>query len=124
MRNAAANALENAASRMSLVRDIFTIEILYKPSILDNINNLCVFNDDQQILYFMANFDVFKDVAVDNDKHKCSLQEKSCNRKGHFITKGVASLEKIYDLQEHFKGLRNSKTHSSTMMHELINLET
>jgi len=38
--------------------------------------------------------------------------------------KGVASLEKIYDLQEHFHGPRNKKTHSSTMMHNMINLGT
>jgi len=36
----------------------------------------------------------------------------------------VESLEKIYDLKECFQGLRNRKTHSSNMMHELINLGT
>lgn len=59
---------------MSQIRDIFTIAILYKPSISDNINNLCIFNDDQHILHFMANVDVLKDVAIDDDKHEQSLQ--------------------------------------------------
>lgn len=45
MCNATANALEKTPSRMSLIRDRFTVEILYKPSILDNITNLSVFND-------------------------------------------------------------------------------
>jgi len=44
---------------MSAIRDTFTIQILYKPSILNNITNLRMFNDDQQILHFMANVDVF-----------------------------------------------------------------
>lgn len=85
---------------MSLIRDIFTIEILYKPSILDNITNLCVFNDDQQILYFMANNEIFKDVAIDDDEYKRSLQAGGDDMKGHIITKGVVSLENIYDMEE------------------------
>jgi len=40
MCNVAANGLENAASRMSLIRDRFTIEILYKPSIPEKITKL------------------------------------------------------------------------------------
>eukprot|EP00253_Pinus_taeda_P034817 PITA_34817 len=98
----AANALANAASRVSLIRDIFTIEILYKQSILDNITNLCVFNDDQQILHFMANADVFKHAMINDEKNERSLQAEAGNRKGHLITKGVATLENIYELQECF----------------------
>jgi len=101
-RNIAANALKNVASRMSLIRDRFTIEILYKPSIPDNITNLRMFNDDRQTLHFMANVDVFKDVVIDNDEHERSLQAEASNMKGHTITKGVASLENLYDLQEWF----------------------
>lgn len=40
---------------MSLLREIFTIEILYRLSISDNITNLCEFDDDQKILNFMEN---------------------------------------------------------------------
>ena len=72
----------------------------------------------------MANTDVFKDVAIDENEHECSLQVGSDGMKGHIIIKGVVSLEKIYDLQERFQGPRNSMTHSSTMRHELINLGT
>lgn len=46
MHNVAANSLANATSRMSPPRDRFTVEILYKPSIPDNITNLYVFYDD------------------------------------------------------------------------------
>lgn len=100
--NATTNALENTTSQMSMIRDIFTIEIFYKPSILYNITNLHVFNDDQQILHFMANTNIFKYVATDDDKNECSLQAETGNMKGHLIRKGVATLENIYDLQECF----------------------
>lgn len=89
----------------------------------DNITNLCIFFDDQQILHFMANANTFKDAVIDEEKHKRSLQAKTSSKKGHLILKGVTSLEKLYDLQERFQGPRKSKTHSFSMMHELINLE-
>lgn len=44
MRNA--DALANTASRMSLLRDRFTVEILYKPSVPVNISNLHIFDDE------------------------------------------------------------------------------
>ena len=70
---------------MSSIKYIFTIEILYQPYIPDNITNLHVFNDDQQILHFMANTDIFKDAEIDDDKHEHSLQAEDGNRKGHLI---------------------------------------
>jgi len=45
--NATSNCLANETSRISLIRDRFIIEIWYRPSILDNITNLYMFNDDQ-----------------------------------------------------------------------------
>ena len=100
---------------MSSIRDRFTIGIFYKPSIPDNITNSHVFNDDQQILHFIANIDVFKDAAIDDDEHERSLQAEAGNMKSHIITKGVASLEKLYEMQERLQAPRNNKTHSSTM---------
>lgn len=65
MHNAAADALTNVTARMSPLKDRFTIEIFHKPSIHDNLTNLHVFDDDQHILHFMANADVFKDASID-----------------------------------------------------------
>ena len=47
MRNVVVDTLANTAASMSPLRDRFTVEILYKPSIPDNIANLCTFGDDQ-----------------------------------------------------------------------------
>jgi len=59
-----------------------------------------VFNDDQQILHFMANADSFKYATIYEDKHEKYLQAEAGSKKGRLIPKGVASLEKIYDLEE------------------------
>jgi len=47
--------------------------MIYKPSIHDNITNLRVFYDDQHILCFMVNADVFKDTTIDEDEHEKTL---------------------------------------------------
>lgn len=99
VRNVAADALANAVARMSPLKKYFSIEIIYKPSMLDNFTNLHVFSDDQQILHFMANADVFKDVSIDEDEHDQALQEASSAMKGNNTPKSVVSLEKLYDLQ-------------------------
>jgi len=55
------------------LREGISIEIIYKPSILDNITNLRIFYDDQQLLCFMVNANVFKDVTIDEDENEKAL---------------------------------------------------
>lgn len=55
-----------------------------------------MFNDDQQILHFMANTDIFKDAVIDEDENKCYLQVEASNMKGHIITKDVTSSHKVW----------------------------
>ena len=73
MHNAAADALGNAAARFTPLRDGFSIEIVYKPSVPDNITNLHIFDDDPQILEFMLNTEVFKDVVIEEVDHDQAL---------------------------------------------------
>lgn len=100
--NAVANALENPAAKMPPLRDNFSIEIIYKLSILDNISNLYIFYDDQQILYFIDNFDVFKDTTIYKEVHAKALQVATNASKVKLIPKDVVSLQKLYDLQNRF----------------------
>jgi len=44
--NVSVDALANVVARLSSLRDGFSIEILYKSFIPDNITNLRIFNDD------------------------------------------------------------------------------
>lgn len=98
MRNATVNALASVAAKMSPLRDDFSIEIIYKLSVPDNITNLHVFYEDQQILYFMPNADVFKYAMIDEDEHEKEFQDATNASKGNLIPKCVVSLEKLYDL--------------------------
>lgn len=61
--NVAKNTLASEMTKLSLFVYGFFIEIIYKPSIPDTITNLHDFNDDQCILHFMVNDDIFKDMT-------------------------------------------------------------
>lgn len=68
--NVAANTLVNVDARFSPLKDGFSIKIMYRPFVLDNITNFHVFNNNQQLLDFMVNTNVLKDVAIDEDEHE------------------------------------------------------
>lgn len=65
--------------------------------------------------------DEFKDTTILEEEHKKALQDVCSERKQNIIQKGMVSLEKIYDLQNHLWGPIKAKTHNSTMSHEEIN---
>lgn len=53
--NVVVDTLANAIAKFTPPRDGFSNEIVYKLVLLDNVTNLCIFNDEQQILDFMEN---------------------------------------------------------------------
>jgi hypothetical protein len=65
--------LANVASRIipskNLFPDTFSMELLYIPSIPDNVTNWRVFDDDQQIISFLHLEGTFKDSIIDEDQH-------------------------------------------------------
>ena len=44
------------------------MELLYKPSVPNNISNWKVFEGDEQIIKFLTNQDNFKDLAIDDEE--------------------------------------------------------
>jgi hypothetical protein len=134
-KNTLVDSLATAASRISPLEDYeasrFTVELLYKPSVPNNISNWKVFEGDEQIINFLTNQDNFKDLAIDDEVFQEKLTETDPHTnqptdkpRSHMIPKGVANLENLFDLRERFKGSKNTKTGSSCPMHETINLGT
>lgn len=95
--------IRNVVVRLSPLRNGFSVEIIYRPSIPDNITNFFIFNDKTKILDFMANTDVFKDANIGKDEKRKYLHDLAQESKGNLVTKGVVSLEKLYNLKNHFK---------------------
>jgi hypothetical protein len=65
--------LANVASRLipsdGLMPDTFSVELLYMPSIPNNITNWRVFDDDQHLINFFHLKDTFKDSIIDEGQH-------------------------------------------------------
>ena len=121
-----AEMFPNTASRLIppevLSPDTFSIELMYRPSLPDNVTIWKIFDDDVQILDFFTTHDTFKYFNIDEVKHEKSLYDNTFP--SNWIPKSVLNLERIYDLQFKLKGNPSCKTQSSTLNHRTINLGT
>jgi hypothetical protein len=135
VKNILFNSLAITTSRLSPLEDYedswFTVELLYKPSVPNNISNWKVFEGDEQIINILTNQDNFKDLAIDDEVFQEQSMENDPRTdqpidksKSHTIPKGISNLENLFDLKEIFKGSKIAKTGSSYPMHENINLGT
>jgi ribonuclease HI len=138
LNNFEANLLFNVASKLfpteGLSPNAFSIELLFKPSVPDNIINWRVFNDDQQIISFLHMEDTFQGMVIDEGTHDEDLHNftvisdprssKTTSDLVNSIAKSVVRLEKFYDLHDKFRKLINCKMNSSSLTHEKVNLGT
>ena len=114
--------------------NFFSVELIFRPSIPDNIFNWRVFDNDVQVLNFLMNEDTFKDSAIDEVTHEENLRDflvinDFCSVEKDFekvkpVPNSVLLLEKFFDLQDKFGSVPNCKTNSSQMRYETINLGT
>ncbi len=58
----------------------FSVELIFRPSVPDNITNWCVFDDDQQIIDFFHMKDTFQDVIIDEIQHEQELNDTTSNK--------------------------------------------
>ena len=63
---------------------------MYMASILENVTNWKVFDDDQKILDFLSAQDTFQGMEIDEDGH-----DKSLSNISNIIPKSVINLEKF-----------------------------
>ena len=68
------NVTSNLCPNDCLSHDIFSIELIYRSSILDNITNWRVFKDDEQIINFLCLEDTFKGSVIDDEQDEALLQ--------------------------------------------------
>ena len=70
-KNILVDSLATTASRMSPLEyyeaSRFTVELLYKPSVPNNISNWKVFEEDEQIIKILTNQDNFKNLVIDDE---------------------------------------------------------
>src|SRR5271168_2739732 len=123
--NSAADLLANVASKLLPSEDYspyrFSVELLFRPSIPDNVTNWRVFNHDDDILQFLTSEKSYDNQIIEEDEHDTKMQGK---HEENSIPKRVVKLEDLYDIKDRFKPVSNTKLQSSTLRFELINLGT
>ena len=122
-----ANSASNLCPSDDFSHDNFFIEFIYRLSIPDNITNWRVFEDDEQIINFLHSKDTFKGSVIDDEQHEALLQASTLEEKpkqSNIIPKNIFRLEKLFDLLEKFRRPTNTKTRSSTLLYEAVNLST
>ena len=76
-KNSEADMLDNVESNLSanddLTHDKFSIEFIYMPSTRDNITSWRIFDDDQQIIYFIHSKDTFRGSIINDEQHESLL---------------------------------------------------
>jgi hypothetical protein len=77
--------------------DTFSLELLYRPSIPNNIISWRVFDDDQQLINFPHLKDTFKDYIIDEGQHDMLMNTDNnddikATGTSNYIPKSVARL--------------------------------
>jgi hypothetical protein len=138
LNNSEEDLLASEASKLfpveGLSLDVFSVELLFRPSVLDNIMNWRVFDDDQQIISFLHMEETFQGSVIDECTHDDNLHDftvipdprtpESSSDMVNSIPKSVVRLEKFYDLQDKFKKAVKCKTNSSSLSYEKVNFRT
>jgi ribonuclease HI len=136
--NVEVDILANVASKLlpvdGLSPSTFSVELLFRPSIPNNITSWRVFEDDQQIINFLHMEETFQGAVIDEQTHDDNLHDftvipnpkppEALSDMVNFIPKYVVRLEKFYDFEDKFKKTVNCKTNSSSLTYEKVNLGT
>ena len=96
-----ANLASNHCPSDNFSHDIFSVELIYRSSIPDNITNWRVFEDDKQIINFLHSKDTFKGSVIDDEQHEALLQVSTLEEKpehSNTMPINIVRLEKLFDL--------------------------
>lgn len=78
LQNASVDLLANVASKLIPSEDYspdrFSIELIFRPSIPDNVTNWRIFNDDPDIVSFLTSEGSYSNQIIDEDQHDKQLQ--------------------------------------------------
>ena len=122
-----ANVASNLCPSDDFSHDKFSLELIYRLSIPDNITNWMVFEDDEQIINFLHSEDTFKGSIIDDEQHEALLQASASRENPEHsdgMPKNIIRMEKFFDLQDKFRRPANTKTSISSLLYEAVNLGT
>ena len=88
----------------------FPFELIFRPSVPNNVINWQVFEGNEHIFHFLHCEDTFKDMVIDEVYHDEAVnKETPGNDTNHsnVIAPSVVRMEQLYDLHGKFKRVKN-----------------
>jgi hypothetical protein len=85
-----------------LIKGDGKLEIIFRPSVPDNVDNWQVFRDDKQILRFINNAQEFSDFNVSYKEEGKDYPEENDSVRNP-APRGIIALEKIFDRHDMYK---------------------
>lgn len=92
-------------------KDVYIVEMIYRPSVPDNNQNWQVFDDDKHISSFLEGTETFSNLSFDGNHSLTSQQNMKeedkeseiLQLKGNTIPKGLVTLESLFDKNDEKK---------------------
>ena len=84
------------------------MEVIFRPSVLDNVDNWQVFDDDKQVIKFLNNVEEFTGFHISEEEEECYYAED--NQNFNPIPRKLVSLEKAFDREDGHKPKEESGT--------------
>jgi ribonuclease HI len=109
--NSKADELAVAASTLqlpdSLIDENISVEVIFRPSVPDNMNHWQVFDDDKHVIKFLTHMHQFSDFGINTIKEGCNYTGNVDNIKTP--PRRVVSLERDFDKLDGHKQKEDSK---------------
>ena len=106
--NAADDLLANVASKLLPSKDYsldrFSVELIFRPSVPENVTNWRVFNHGDNILNFLTSKKSYDDQIIDESDHDLQIKQRL---EENSIPKSVVKLEDLYYIKDRFKQVTN-----------------
>lgn len=111
-------------------KDVYIVEMIYRPNVSDNNKNWQVFDDDKHIISFLEGRETFSNWSFDGNLTSTSQQttkeeEKEpeiLHLKGNTIPKGMVSLESLFDKHDQFVKKKGEQKSSGSSEVEKVDI--
>jgi hypothetical protein len=87
------------ASTLQLSQDLIkgniTVEVVFRPSVPDNVDHWQIFDDDKQVIKFLNHMQEFSEFHINEEEEGCNYIENG--HKVNPVPRGLVSQEQLFD---------------------------
>jgi hypothetical protein len=84
-----------------LIKENIIVEVIFRPSVPDNMDHWQIFDDDNQVIKFLNHIQEFSEFHVNEKEEGCNYTEN--DYKVNPVPRGLVAQEKLFDRQDGHK---------------------